>query len=73
MYGSRRRSGRKDGGSVIGRRPGDDRRKRKKSQSSVSQWKSIEGGDRLGGPVVMNTREELQQAFKELEEGTFIK
>lgn len=26
-----------------------------------------------GGPVVMNTREELQQAFKELEEGTFIK
>lgn len=25
------------------------------------------------GPVVMNTREELQQTFKELEEGTFIK
>lgn len=26
-----------------------------------------------GGPIVMNTREELQQAFKELDEGIFIK
>ena len=26
-----------------------------------------------GGPIVMNTREELRQAFRELEEGTFIK
>ena len=26
-----------------------------------------------GGPIVMNTREEVHQAFKELEEGTFIK
>jgi len=26
-----------------------------------------------GGPIVMNTREELNQAFKELDEGTFIK
>mgnify|MGYP003623538621 CR=1 FL=1 len=26
-----------------------------------------------GGPIVMNTREELNQAFDELEKGTFIK
>lgn len=26
-----------------------------------------------GGPIVMNTKEELNQAFKEIEEGTFIK
>ncbi len=26
-----------------------------------------------GGPIVMNTREELNQAFRELDEGTFIK
>jgi redox-sensitive bicupin YhaK (pirin superfamily) len=26
-----------------------------------------------GGPIVMNTREELAQAFRELDEGTFIK
>lgn len=26
-----------------------------------------------GGPIVMNTREELEQAFRELDEGTFIK
>jgi redox-sensitive bicupin YhaK (pirin superfamily) len=26
-----------------------------------------------GGPIVMNTRQELQQAFDELDEGTFIK
>lgn len=26
-----------------------------------------------GGPIVMNTREELQQAFAEIEKGTFIK
>jgi redox-sensitive bicupin YhaK (pirin superfamily) len=26
-----------------------------------------------GGPIVMNTREELEIAFKELDEGTFIK
>lgn len=26
-----------------------------------------------GGPIVMNTREELQQAFRELDNGTFIK
>lgn len=26
-----------------------------------------------GGPIVMNTREELQKAFEELEEGTFIR
>lgn len=26
-----------------------------------------------GGPIVMNTREELNRAFKELEEGTYIK
>ena len=27
----------------------------------------------FGGPIVMNTREELEQAFKELDEGTFIR
>jgi hypothetical protein len=26
-----------------------------------------------GGPIVMNTKEELNQAFRELENGTFIK
>jgi quercetin 2,3-dioxygenase len=26
-----------------------------------------------GGPIVMNTREELRQAFREIDEGTFIK
>jgi redox-sensitive bicupin YhaK (pirin superfamily) len=26
-----------------------------------------------GGPIVMNTREELDLAFRELQEGTFIK
>jgi hypothetical protein len=26
-----------------------------------------------GGPIVMNTREELDTAFRELKEGTFIK
>ncbi|TCT15432.1 hypothetical protein EDC18_103137 [Natranaerovirga pectinivora] len=26
-----------------------------------------------GGPIVMNTKEELKQAFKEIDEGTFIK
>ena len=26
-----------------------------------------------GGPIVMNTREELELAFRELDEGTFIK
>ncbi len=26
-----------------------------------------------GGPIVMNTREELQQAFQEIEDGTFIR
>jgi hypothetical protein len=26
-----------------------------------------------GGPIVMNTREELRQAFEELDRGTFIK
>jgi hypothetical protein len=26
-----------------------------------------------GGPIVMNTQEELSTAFKELDEGTFIK
>ena len=26
-----------------------------------------------GGPIVMNTQEELKKAFKELDEGTFIK
>lgn len=26
-----------------------------------------------GGPIVMNTREELERAFRELKEGTFIK
>jgi len=26
-----------------------------------------------GGPIVMNTREELQQAFDELNDGTFLK
>lgn len=26
-----------------------------------------------GGPIVMNSREELQQAFDELDRGTFIK
>ena len=25
-----------------------------------------------GGPIVMNTREELEQAFRELREGTFL-
>jgi redox-sensitive bicupin YhaK (pirin superfamily) len=25
------------------------------------------------GPIVMNTREELQAAFRELEDGTFLK
>jgi len=26
-----------------------------------------------GGPIVMNTQEELEQAFREIDEGTFIK
>jgi redox-sensitive bicupin YhaK (pirin superfamily) len=26
-----------------------------------------------GGPIVMNTQDELREAFKELDEGTFIK
>jgi hypothetical protein len=26
-----------------------------------------------GGPIVMNTREELERAFRELDEGTFVK
>jgi len=26
-----------------------------------------------GGPIVMNTHQELQQAFQEIENGTFIK
>ena len=26
-----------------------------------------------GGPIVMNTREELEQAFAEIEDGTFIR
>ena len=26
-----------------------------------------------GGPIVMNTREELSDAFRELEAGTFLK
>ena len=26
-----------------------------------------------GGPIVMNTREELEQAFREIDNGTFIK
>lgn len=26
-----------------------------------------------GGPIVMNTRRELEQAFQELQEGTFLK
>jgi redox-sensitive bicupin YhaK (pirin superfamily) len=26
-----------------------------------------------GGPIVMNTREELRQAFREIDQGTFIK
>jgi len=26
-----------------------------------------------GGPIVMNTQEELEEAFRELSEGTFIK
>ncbi|HNS16792.1 MAG TPA: pirin-like C-terminal cupin domain-containing protein [Bacteroidales bacterium] len=26
-----------------------------------------------GGPIVMNTREEVQQAFREYEEGTFLR
>lgn len=26
-----------------------------------------------GGPIVMNTKEELRQAFKDLEDGTFLK
>lgn len=26
-----------------------------------------------GGPIVMNTRKELEQAFQELQEGTFLK
>jgi quercetin 2,3-dioxygenase len=26
-----------------------------------------------GGPIVMNTKEELKQAFKDIEEGAFIK
>jgi quercetin 2,3-dioxygenase len=25
------------------------------------------------GPIVMNTQQQLQQAFEELEEGTFLK
>ncbi|WP_235899149.1 pirin-like C-terminal cupin domain-containing protein [Suipraeoptans intestinalis] len=71
--GSRRRSGRKDGGSVIGRRPGDDRRKRKRAKVLFLSGSPLKEEIAWGGPVVMNTREELQQAFKELEEGTFIK
>ena len=26
-----------------------------------------------GGPIVMNTREELEQAFADIEDGTFIR
>jgi len=57
------------------------------SEGASIQARSSEGGMRflvfagkpLGepvawrGPIVMNTREELQQAFREYEEGTFVK
>jgi redox-sensitive bicupin YhaK (pirin superfamily) len=42
------------------------------------QWMTA-GGRQLnepiawGGPIVMNTQEELQRAFRELDQGTFIK
>jgi len=26
-----------------------------------------------GGPIVMNTKEELMQAFREIDEGTFVR
>jgi len=35
--------------------------------------KSLKEPIAWGGPIVMNTKEELNQAFKEIEEGTFIK
>ena len=27
----------------------------------------------MAGPIVMNTREEIKEAFQELDDGTFIK
>ncbi len=35
--------------------------------------KALREGIAWGGPIVMNTQEELRQAFRELDEGTFIK
>ena len=52
------------------------------SRSSVFPWgirfillsgKPLKEPIAWGGPVVMNTKEELDQAFKELDEGNFIK
>ncbi|MEE4194713.1 MAG: pirin family protein [Anaerolineae bacterium] len=56
------------------------------TKGDTIQLSSVEGGRCLmmagkplrepvawGGPIVMNTREELRQAFSELDEGTFIK
>ncbi len=39
----------------------------------IFSGKALNEGIAWGGPIVMNTREELNLAFKELENGTFIK
>jgi len=45
----------------------------KKARFLLLAGKKIEEPVSWGGPIVMNTKEELNQAFKELDEDTFIK
>ncbi|TCK92805.1 hypothetical protein EDC19_1960 [Natranaerovirga hydrolytica] len=45
----------------------------KKARVLVLSGKPLKESIAWGGPIVMNTQEELQQAFKEIDEGTFIK
>ena len=44
-----------------------------KAQVLFISSKAVEEPIAWGGPIVMNTREELQEAFQELNEGNFLK